>query len=83
MASYEDTEKVMVEALKDNEELKDWTREERRRLFLKMRIFQLGLSAMVANGHVPTWLDEREIEELFMETGKQLLLAEQIKREEE
>ncbi len=83
MASYEDTETVMVEALKDNEEMKDLTMEERRRLFLKMRIFQLGLSAMVANDHVPAWLDESEIEELLMETGKQLLLAEQIKREEE
>ena len=82
MASYEDTEKTMVDALKENEEMKDWTVEERRRLFLKMRIFQLGLSAMVANGHVPSWLDEKKSEELLMETGKQLLLAEQLKREE-
>ncbi len=83
MASYEDTEKVMVEALKDNEEMKDWTMEERRRLLLKMRIFQLGLSAMVANGHMPSWVDDSEVEELLMETGEQLLLAEQIKREED
>jgi len=82
MASYEDTEEVMVEALKDNEEMKGWTMEERRMLFLKMRIFQLGLSAMVANGHAPSWLGEKESEELLMETGKQLLLAEQLKREE-
>ncbi len=80
MSSYENTERVMVEALKENEEMKDWTMEERRRLFLKMRIFQLGLSAMVANGHVPSWLDEKESEKLLLETGDQLLLAEQIKR---
>jgi len=80
MTSYEETEKAMVEALKENEEMKGWNVEERRRLFLKMRIFQLGLSAMVANGHVPSWLDERESEKLLMETGDQLLLAEQIKR---
>ncbi len=83
MASYEETEKVMVDAIKDNEEMKDWTMEERRRLFLKMRIFQLGLSAMVANGHVPSWLDEKESEKLLLETGEQLLLAEQIKRKED
>ncbi len=83
MASYEEAEKVMVDALKDNEEMKDWTMEERRRLFLKMRIFQLGLSAMVANGHVPSWLDEKESEKLLMETGEQLLLAEQMKRKED
>jgi len=83
MASYEDTEKAMIDALKENEEMKNWTMEERRRLFLKMRIFQLGLSAMVANGHVPSWLDDQESEKLLMETGDQLLLAEQIKRKED
>ena len=83
MTSYEETEKVMIEALKENEEVKGWNVEERRRLFLKMRIFQLGLSAMVANGHVPSWLDERESEKLLMETGDQLLLAEQVKRKED
>ncbi len=83
MTSYEDTEKAMVEALKENEEMKGWTMEERSRLFLKMRIFQLGLSAMVANGHVPSWLDEKESEKLLMETGEQLLLAEKIRRKED
>jgi AcrR family transcriptional regulator len=83
MASYEEIEKTMVGALKENEEMKDWTMEERRRLFLKMRIFQLGLSAMVANGHVPSWLDEKESEKLLKETGEQLLLAEQINRKED
>ncbi len=83
MASYEETEKVMVDALKKNADMKDWSMEERRRLFLKMRIFQLGLSAMVANGHVPSWLDDQESEKLLKETGEQLLLAEQIKRKED
>jgi AcrR family transcriptional regulator len=83
MASYEETEKVMVNALKGNEEMKDWTMEERRRLFLKMRIFQLGLSAMVANEHVPSWLDEKESEKLLLETGEQLLLAEQMNRKDD
>jgi AcrR family transcriptional regulator len=80
MASYEETEKAMVDALKNNEVMKEWTMEERRRLFLKMRIFQLGLSAMLANGHLPSWLDEEESEKLLIETGEQLLLAEQINR---
>jgi len=83
MASYEATERVMVDALKNNEEMKDWTMEERRRLFLKMRIFQLGLSAMVANGHMPSWFDDKESEKLLKETGEQLLLAVKIKRKED
>ncbi len=80
MASYEETEKAMVDALKNNEVMKEWTMEERRRLFLKMRIFQLGLSAMLANGHLPSWFEEEESEKLLIETGEQLLLAEQINR---
>jgi len=80
MVSYEETEKAMVDALKNSEEMKDWTTEELRRLFLKMRIFQLGLSAMLANGHLPLWLDKEESEKLLIETGDQLLLAEQINR---
>jgi len=83
MVSYEKTEKTMVEALKKTEEMKDWTVNERRRLLLKMRIFQLGLSTMVANGHVPSWFDDKESEKLLTETGEQLLLAEQIKRKED
>jgi len=83
MASYEEIEKTMVGALKENEEMKDWTMEERRRLFLKMRIFQLGLSAMLANGHMPSWFDDKESEKLLKETGEQLLLAVQIKRKED
>jgi len=82
MTSYEETEKAMVDALKKNVEMKDWTMEERRRLLLKMRIFQLGLSTMIANGHVPSWLDDKESEKLLMETGEQLMLAEQIRRKE-
>ncbi|MGM0653622.1 MAG: TetR/AcrR family transcriptional regulator [Bacillota bacterium] len=83
MTSYEETEKAMIETLKENEEMKGWNVEERRRLFLKMRIFQLGLSAMVANGHLPSWLDDQECEKLLNETGEQLLLAEQVKRKED
>lgn len=83
MVSYEETEKAMVDALKNSEEMKDWTTEELRKLFLKMRIFQLGLSAMLANGHIPSWLDKEESEKLLIETGEQLLLAEQIKRKED
>ncbi len=38
------------------------------------------LSAMVANGHIPPWLNERDVEELLMKTGEDLLLVQKIKR---
>ncbi len=82
MASYETIEKGMLEALAGDEAMRGWTLEERKRLFLKMRVFQMGLSAMVANGHVPAWLDDRAVEELLMEVGEELMLVQQIKRKE-
>ncbi|TYQ17887.1 UNVERIFIED_CONTAM: TetR family transcriptional regulator [Acetivibrio alkalicellulosi] len=82
MASYDTIENTMLEAMAEDETMRGWTREERRRLLLKMRVFQMGLSAMVANGHVPSWLDNQEFDQLLMEVGDDVLLAHQIKRKE-
>ncbi len=81
-ASYETIEKAMVESLAEDEAMRDWTLEERKRLFLKVRVFHMGLSAMVANGHVPSWLEHHEFEELLLEVGEDLLLVQNIKRRE-
>ncbi len=82
LASYEALERSMIQAMAEDEHLKDWTDEERRRLFLKMRIFQMGLTAMVANGQVPSWMEEEAFEALLMEVGEDLFQAQQVKREE-
>jgi AcrR family transcriptional regulator len=82
MASYETIENTMLDAMAEDETMRDWTLEERRRIFLKMRVFQIGISAMVANGHVPSWLDNQELDQLLMEVGNDVLLAHQIKRKE-
>ncbi len=80
MPSYETVENTMVDVMAEDETMKGWTLQERRRLLLKMRVFQMGLSAMVANGHVPSWLDNQEFDQLLMEVGDDILLAHQIKR---
>lgn len=49
--------------------------EDRRRLFLKMQIFQTGLQVMIANGLTPSWLGAGEEDGLLMETGQELLEA--------
>ncbi len=82
MASYETVENSILEALAEEESMRGLTLDERRRLLFKMRVFQLGLSAMVANGHLPAWLDDRQVEELFLEVGDELLRIHKIKREE-
>jgi AcrR family transcriptional regulator len=83
MASYETLERAMVEALGEDESMRGWILDERKRLFLKMRVFQMGLSVMVANGHVPSWLNDQEVEALLMEVGDDLFLVQQMKRKEQ
>ncbi|MDF1618048.1 TetR family transcriptional regulator [Petrocella sp. FN5] len=82
MASYEKIENNMIEAMAEDEMMRDWTLEERRQVFLKMRVFQMGLSAMVANGHVPSWMDNQGFDQLLMEVGDDILRAQLLKREE-
>ncbi len=81
MASYEITENAMIEALAEDDSMRGWTFDERRHLFLQMQIFQVGLSVMVANGNLPSWLDAQAVEALLLETGDDLIVAQQAKRE--
>lgn len=82
MASYESVESSMLEAMGTDPEMQNCSLEQRRRLFLKMRAFQLGLTTLVANGHIPAWLDEQGMEELLLEVGTDLMRVENIKGEE-
>lgn len=82
MASYETVQDAIVEALAEDVSMCGLTYDERKRLLLKMRIFQTGLSVMVANGQLPSWLDERSAEALLLETGDDLLRVQQMKQKE-
>ena len=66
----------LAEVLAADRELGKLGFEDRRRLFLKMQIFQTGLQVMIANGLTPAWLSPEEAEDLLMETGQELLEAE-------
>lgn len=82
MASYETYRDAMVEALAEDESMRNLTYDERKRLFLKIRIFQTGLSVMIANGQLPAWLDEQAAEALLLEIGEDLLRIPQMKQRE-
>ncbi|AKB56882.1 TetR/AcrR family transcriptional regulator [Methanosarcina barkeri] len=82
MASYENVQEAIVKVLAEDENLRGLTYEERRRLLLKMRIFQMGISVMAANGQLPSWLDDQAAEALLLEMGEDLLRIQQIKQKE-
>lgn len=82
MTSYETFQDTMVEALAEDENMRGLTYEERKHLLLKMRIFQTGLTVMVANGQLPSWIDKQSAEALLLETGDDFLRIQQIKHKE-
>lgn len=83
MEAYEEVENVILNTMAGEESMRGWSHEERRKLFFKMRAFQLGLSAMIANGHQPAWLDEKGAESILLEVGEDLWRIENFKRGEE
>lgn len=50
-------------------------------IFLKMRVFQLGLSAMVANGLLPPEFDEESEIKLLASTGEDIMLAARMRKD--
>ncbi len=83
VATHEQIESAMLPVMAGDPELAGWTEDELRRLFLKMRVFQLGLSAMVANDNLPSWMDETAVEQLLLETGEEIAIAMKYRKDEQ
>ncbi|AFG36984.1 TetR/AcrR family transcriptional regulator [Spirochaeta africana] len=77
LPASEQQDQQLIDLMGDDPELADWDRDERKRLLLQMRAFQLGLTLMTVNQQVPDWAHEIDLEELLMETGAELVLARQ------
>ncbi len=71
----------ILTGMAQDEVMKNWSSEERRRLLIKMNVFQLGLALMVANNSLPPELTDQDQEDLLMETGEELYLMQKMKRE--
>lgn len=73
IASYDSLEAKLLESMGNDDLMVNWSLEKRRKLLFKMRVFQIGLSAMIANGNMPSWLNKQESEDLLFEIGEELL----------
>lgn len=73
---------VLIEEMKKDPTLTDFSEEELRTILLKMRIFQLGLSVMVANGLLPETLDEESMISILENTATDVIAAAHIRRRE-
>ena len=83
MQDYEQQEHAMVAMMEDDPHLAGWSIEARRRLFIQMRAFQLGLTIMVANDQIPSWFGEEDLDALVLQTGSDLVRAGNIQRKEQ
>lgn len=83
MERYSDVEERLLPLLAEDPSMKDLRPEGRRRLLLKMRVFQTGLLALVANGHTPDWMDAEALDHLLFEVGDELTRSANAGKKEE
>ncbi|MEF3313457.1 TetR/AcrR family transcriptional regulator [Paenibacillus sp. GYB004] len=81
MSGYEEELTVLVAHMKSDPELEGFTEEELKGLLFKMRIFQLGLSVMVANGLLPDGFGEEMEQGLLDSTAKELIAAARMRKQ--
>src|SRR5690554_3237695 len=65
----------LVDQMENDPDLEGLSKEELSTLLLKMRVFQTGLSVMVANGIFPKEVTDEQIVQLLMETGSDIITA--------
>jgi len=71
----------IIDKIIEDKELNGFSKEEVGTVFLKMRIFQLGLSAMVANEQLPKVFDEEKQIELLKCTGEDVIQSTRLKKQ--
>lgn len=75
----EDLGDSLVEMMKNDEDLEGLSNDELKLILLKMRIFQTGLSVMVANGLFPTQFGEEQMIELLDRTAEDIIIAARLR----
>lgn len=71
---------ILVELMKQDPDLEGLADEELMALLLKMKIFQTGLSVMVASDQLPNDFDEEKTMRLFNGTATDLIAAARLRR---
>lgn len=73
----------ILDFISEDNELKNFTKDELNTIFLKMRVFQLGLSAMVANEFLPEYFDEDKQINLLKSAGEDVINNSIFRKKEE
>jgi len=71
---------TLIKEMKNDPELKGFTEDELKIILLKMRIFQLGLSVMVANGLMPKDYKKQDLMDILSSTADDVILSAQLSK---
>lgn len=71
---------ALIEEMKKDPELEGFTMEELKTILLKMRIFQLGLSVMAANGLLPKDYGMQDSMDILSSTANDVILSARLNR---
>ncbi len=73
----------IIELMKQDADLKSFTNEELQEILLKMKIFQTGLSIMVANELLPDKFNEEKMIEILESTANDVIAAARLNKKED
>lgn len=71
---------VLIEEMKKDPEMEGFTVDELKTILLKMRIFQLGLSVMVANDLLPNNYDKQDLIDILSSTANDVILSARLSK---
>lgn len=71
---------ALIEEMKKDPEMEGFTADELKTIFLKMRIFQLGLSVMVANGLLPRHYEMKDFVDILSSAANDVILSARLSK---
>ncbi len=71
---------VLIKEMQKDPELEGFTEDELKNLLLKMKIFQLGLSVMAANGLLPKEYKKQDLLDILSSTANDVILSAKLSK---
>ncbi|MEN6389044.1 MAG: TetR/AcrR family transcriptional regulator [Syntrophomonas sp.] len=81
MKNYdEEMTPALIEEMKKDPDLEGFTDGELKKIFLKMRVFQLGLSVMAANGMLPKEYEKQDLMDILSSAADDVILSTRLNK---
>lgn len=71
---------VLIEEMKKDPEMTGFTEDELKNIWFKMRVFQVGLSVMAANGMLPGEYQQQDLMDLLSSAAEDVILSARLRK---